>query len=313
MGKKKRTRCAKNTGGRRQYLKKELQELKPLSFLFLTIAGVINAFGVTIFLYPVRLYDSGISGLSMLLDQVTPSFFTLSLFLIVLNVPLFVLGMRRQGLAFTIHSIYAIGIYSLMSFLIMNVLPVDVDFVSPLAGSDLLLCAVFGGLISGTGSGLTIRFGGAIDGVDVLSVVFARKIGISIGSFVMLFNAVLYTVCGLVIHSWILPLYSIVTYFVGSKTVDYIVEGFDRSMCAMVVTNRAAEISTAFSESFGAGGTIISAVGGYSGEEKQVIYFIVNHFQINKLKRIVTGIDPTAFVSLQDVSDIVSARADSKQ
>ena len=207
MGKKKRTRCAKNTGGRRQYLKKELQELKPLSFLFLTIAGVINAFGVTIFLYPVRLYDSGISGLSMLLDQVTPSFFTLSLFLIVLNVPLFVLGMRRQGLAFTIHSIYAIGIYSLMSFLIMNVLPVDVDFVSPLAGSDLLLCAVFGGLISGTGSGLTIRFGGAIDGVDVLSVVFARKIGISIGSFVMLFNAVLYTVCGLVIHSWILPLY----------------------------------------------------------------------------------------------------------
>ena len=313
MGKKKRTRRAKNTGGRRQYLKKEMQELKPLSFLFLTIAGVINAFGVTIFLYPVRLYDSGISGLSMLLDQVTPSFFTLSLFLIVLNVPLFVLGMRRQGLAFTIHSIYAIGIYSLMSFLIMNVLPVDVDFVSPLAGSDLLLCAVFGGLISGTGSGLTIRFGGAIDGVDVLSVVFARKIGISIGSFVMLFNAVLYTVCGLVIHSWILPLYSIVTYFVGSKTVDYIVEGFDRSMCAMVVTNRAAEISTAFSESFGAGGTIISAVGGYSGEEKQVIYFIVNHFQINKLKRIVTGIDPTAFVSLQDVSDIVTARADSKK
>lgn len=313
MGKKERTRRAKNTGGRRKYLKKELQELKPLSFLFLTIAGVINAFGVTIFLYPVRLYDSGISGLSMLLDQVTPSFFTLSLFLIVLNVPLFVLGMRRQGLAFTIHSIYAIGIYSLMSFLIMNVLPVDVDFVSPLAGSDLLLCAVFGGLISGTGSGLTIRFGGAIDGVDVLSVVFARKIGISIGSFVMLFNAVLYTVCGLVIHSWILPLYSIVTYFVGSKTVDYIVEGFDRSMCAMVVTNRAAEISTAFSESFGAGGTIISAVGGYSGEEKQVIYFIVNHFQINKLKRIVTGIDPTAFVSLQDVSDIVTARADSKK
>ena len=281
-----------------------LREIRFVNFLFLLIAGIINAFGVSLFLYPVKLYDSGISGLSMLLDQVTPPALTLSLFLIIFNIPVFLVGYKKQGLSFTIYSLFAIGVYSLVSFLIMHVLPIDVNFVSPLAGADLLLCAVFGGLISGVGSGLTIRYGGAIDGIDVMSVIFAKKIGISIGSFVMAFNAVLYIVCGIVFQSWILPLYSIVTYFIGSKTVDFVVEGFDRSMCAMIVTDRAAEISDALSEHFKAGGTIVNAVGGYSRDEKQIIYFIVNHFQINKLKSIISGIDPKAFVSLQDVADV---------
>ena len=289
--------------------RKDLKELRPANFIFLTIAGVINAFGVTIFLYPVKLYDSGISGTSMLLDQVTPAHYELSLFLILLNVPIFLFGLKKQGIPFTVYSIYTIGIYSFIAYLIMEVLPIDVSFVSPLAGSDLLLCAIFGGVISGVGSGLTIRFGGAIDGVDVLSVTFAKKLGISLGSFVMIFNTILYIICGIVIQSWILPLYSIVTYFVGSKTVDFIVEGFDRSKCAMIVTTKADQISEALSHSFQAGGTIVSATGGYTKDSKQILYFIVNHFQINKLKKIVQGIDENAFISLQDVSDIIRKRS----
>ena len=286
-------------------LMRAFREIRWINFAFLTVAGTINAFGVTLFLFPVKLYDSGISGLSMLLDQVTPPALTLSFFLLLLNFPIFLFGLKKQGFAFTVYSLFTVAVYSLVSYLIMHVLPINVNFVSPLAGSDLLLCAVFGGLISGVGSGLTIRFGGAIDGIDILSVVFAKKIGISIGSFVMIFNALLYIICGIVIQSWILPLYSIVTYYIGSKTVDFIVEGFDRSTCAMIVTNKAEEISKALSENFDAGGTIVNAIGGYSKDEKQIIYFIVNHFQINKLKTIVTDIDKTAFVSLQDVSDIV--------
>lgn len=290
---------------RRKSLASELKEIRYVHFIVLTLAGIINAFGVSLFLFPVKLYDTGLSGLSMLLDQVTPPALTLSVFLIVLNFPIFLLGLKKQGVAFTVYSLYAIVVYALVSFLIMHVLPIDVDFVSPLAGTDLLLCAVFGGLISGVGSGLTIRYGGAIDGIDVLSVIFAKKLGISIGSFVMIFNAILYIVCGIVIKSWILPLYSIVTYFIGSKTIDYIVEGFDRSMCAMIVTTKAVEISEALSEQFRAGGTIVNAIGGYSKDEKQIIYFVVNHFQINRLKKTVTDIDEKAFVSIQDVSDIV--------
>lgn len=286
------------------------RELKPLNFLFLTLAGIINACGVVLFLFPVKLYDSGISGLSMLLDQVTPPFLVLSLFLLVLNLPIFLFGLKKQGVAFTVYSLYTIGVYSLTSFLIMHVLPIDVNFVSPLAGTDLLLCAVFGGLISGVGSGLTIRFGGAIDGIDVLSVVFAKKIGISIGTFVMIFNAILYVICGIVIQSWILPLYSIVTYFVGSKTVDFIVEGLNKSVCAMIVTNKARDISKALSDSFKSGGTIVDAVGGYSKERKQILYFVVNRFQIARLKKVVSETDPEAFVSLQDVSGIVKSDSD---
>lgn len=284
-------------------LKEQLREFKPVNFILLTIAGTVNAFGVTVFLFPVKLYDSGISGVSMLLDQVTPSQFTLSIFLLLLNIPIFLFGLKRQGIAFTVYSVFTVGIYSLVSYLIMNVLPVDVSFISPLAGTDLLLCAIFGGVISGIGSGMTIRFGGAIDGIDILSVVFAKKLGISIGSFV--FNTILYIICGIVIKSWILPLYSIVTYYVGSRTVDYIAEGFDREKCAMIVTTKAEDISNALSSAFGTSGTIVNAIGGYSKEEKDIIYFIINRFQINKLRQIVHEIDGKAFISLQEVSDVI--------
>ena len=286
-------------------VRNELKKLDLFTFIMLAAAGTINAFGVTIFLFPVKLYDSGISGLSMLLDQVTPTYLTLSIFLLVLNIPIFIFGLKRQGIPFTIYSIFTVGVYSFISYLIMEVLPIDVSFISPLAGSDLLLCAIFGGLISGIGSGMTIRFGGAIDGIDILSVVFAKRMGISIGTFVLLFNVILYIVCGIVIHSWILPLYSIVTYYVGSRTVDFIVEGFDRSKCAMIVTSKASKISDALSVNFETSGTIVNAIGGYSKKEKQIIYFIINHFQINKLKQIVHEIDDTAFIALQDVSDII--------
>lgn len=282
-----------------------LSELHIRNFLALTLAGMINAFGVTMFLYPVKIYDSGISGASMLLDQITPASFQLSMFLLLLNIPIFLFGLKKQGAAFTLYSIFTIGIYSLTSFLIMDVLPVDVDFVSPLAGQDLLLCAIFGGLISGIGSGITIRYGGAIDGIDVMSVIFAKKLGLSLGSFVMMFNTLLYVVCGLVIQSWILPLYSIVTYFVGSKTVDFITEGFNRAKCAMIVTTKAREISDSLAAMFKAGGTIVRATGGYSGRDKQIVYYIVNQFQIYKLREVVFQIDPHAFISLQDVSDII--------
>lgn len=282
----------------------EIKEIKPINFIFLLAAGIINAFGVTLFLFPVKLYDSGVSGLSMLLDQVTPAYLNISLFLIVINFPIFIFGAKKQGINFTLYSLFTIGIYSLFSYLIMNVFPIDVSLVSPLAGEDLLLCAIFGGVISGVGSGLTIRFGGAIDGIDVLSVVFAKKIGISIGTFVMIFNLVLYVICGFVIGSFILPLYSIVTYFVGSKTVDFITDGFDRSKCAMIVTTKANEITDALKENFGSSGTIVNAVGGYTKENKQIVYFILNRFQMNKLKEIIRAIDEKAFISFEEVSEI---------
>ena len=177
------------------------------NFLLLTVAGIVNAFGVVIFLAPVKLYDSGISGTAMLVSQLTPKWISLSLVLILLNIPIFLLGLKREGVVFTIYAIYAVLIYSIVAWIITDILPVDVTIVSPLAGSDLFLCAIFGGIISGCGSGLAVRFGGAMDGIDIIGVMFAKKLGLSLGSFVMAYNVILYIICGIVLDSWILPLY----------------------------------------------------------------------------------------------------------
>lgn len=287
-----------------------IKRIKLKNMIMLTIAGIINAIGITIFLSPVKLYDSGISGTSMLLAQITPDYLTLSMFLLVLNIPLFFYGLKKQGALFTFYAIYTVAIYSICSWLITDVLPIDVTIASPLAGTDLLLCALFGGMISGIGSGLALRFGGAMDGIEVLSVIFAKKIGISVGSFVMIYNILLYIVCGIAVNSWILPLYSIVTYGAALKTIDYIVEGIDRAKAAMIVTTMPNEICKALSEEFETGITTLDAKGWYSQNNKTMIYFIVNRFQIGKMKEIIHSIDEKAYISIYEVADVLSGNRD---
>ena len=279
-------------------------KLRITNILMLTLAGIVNAFGITIFLMPVNLYDSGISGTSMLLDQLTPQCLTLSIFLVVLNIPLFLFGLKKQGWVFTVYAIYAVCIYSVCAWLITDVLPIDVSFASPLAGTDLLLCALFGGVISGVGSGIAIRYGGAMDGIEVMAVIFAKRLGITVGTFVMIYNVLLYVVCGLVLNSWILPLYSIVTYAAALKTIDFIVDGLDRAKCAVIITEHPQEICGKLCEMFGSGITYLEAKGGYSNKEKSMIYFVVNRYQIVRLKETVYDIDPLAYITISEVADV---------
>lgn len=281
-----------------------------LNFVFLLLAGIVNAIGVTIFIAPVQLYDSGISGTSILLSQITPEYLSLSFFLLILNIPLLVYGMKRQGSVFTIYAIFAVATYAITAWLITDVLPVDVSIASPLAGTDLFLCAIFGGIISGIGSGIAIRYGGAMDGIEVIAVIFAKKIGMSVGVFVMIFNVILYIICGVVLGSWILPLYSIVTYAAASKTVDFVVDGLDLAKSAMIITTKPEEIGQAISNEFKIGLTILPAKGFYSGEQKTVLYAVVNQFQITKLKKLIKSIDKDAYVTITLVSDLIHGSKD---
>lgn len=285
---------------------KQLKKIRIINLMMLTVAGMVNAFGVTIFLTPVKLYDSGISGTSMLLDQITPDYLTLSIFLLILNIPLFLFGFKKQGWLFTLYAIYTVAIYSLFAWLITDVLPIDVSIASPLAGTDLLLCALFGGVISGIGSGLAIRYGGAMDGIEVMAVIFAKKLGITVGTFVMIYNVLLYVVCGFVLKSWILPLYSIVTYAAALKTIDFIVEGVDRAKCAIIITETPEEICKSLSKNFGSGMTYLEAKGGYSNRDKSMIYFVVNRYQVIRMKDIVHEIDPSAYITISEVADVFS-------
>lgn len=161
------------------------------------------------------------------------------------------------------------------------------------------------------GSGLAIRFGGAMDGIEVMAVIFAKRLGISVGTFVMIYNFLLYIICGIVIKSWILPLYSIVTYAAALKTIDFIVDGFDRAKCAMIITTHPDEICKTLSEEFESGMTKIEVHGGYSGKQKTMIYFIVNRFQVPKMKGIVHEIDPAAYITISEVADVFASNQSS--
>lgn len=282
-----------------------LKSLRYSNFIFLTLAGVVNAVGVTLMLAPAGMYDGGFSGTSILLSQLTP--LSMSLYLIILNVPFFLFGLKKLGAPFIVYSLYTVAVYSVFSYLFQSVLPIDFSNGSPIAGNDLLLCSVFGGIISGIGSGTTIRFGGAIDGVEVTAVVFAKKIGMTVGSFVMSYNVILYIVAGIVTKGWVAPLYSIVAYTVGLKAVDFIIDGFDKAKSAFIITDRHNEVADALTKEFGRGVTSIDATGHFSQSSKTVLFCVVNRFEVGKLKSIVSQIDSSAFLVINDVTDTLGS------
>lgn len=220
------------------------------SFALLLAAGIINAIGVTMFLAPVHLYDSGISGTSMLLWQITPERYTLSLFLLLLNTPLLSVRLAEAG-----HGLY--GVLPLGGAGVLRRIVSHYQRPPYRRFHCLALC--------GEGSAAVRpvrradfrhrqrydhRFGGAIDGVEVMAVIFAKGLGLTVGTFVMIYNVLLYIAIGCIFKSWVLPLYSIVTYCVAIKAVDFIVEGLDKAKSAMIVTNQETAISAALSEAF---------------------------------------------------------------
>ena len=129
----------------------------------------------------------------------------------------------------------------------------------------------------------------------------------------MIYNVILYIACGFIFESWVLPLYSIIAYYAALKTLDFIVEGISRSKAALIVTQKAADVSRALSDGFGCGVTEIPAKGGYSGTDRTVLYFVVNRFQIGKMRTIVHDVDPSAYITINDVADIFSANHDAKE
>lgn len=279
-----------------------MKKIRPTNLLLLMIAGVINAFGVVLFLMPKNLYDSGISGTAMLLSRLTN--LPLAVFLLVINVPLFIFGYKKQGKLFTIYSLWTVLVYSIASIFFE---PLIANGLSPIAADDILLCAVFGGLISGVGSGLTIRFGGAIDGIEVLAIIFAKGLNLTVGTFVMIYNCIIYVLAGILANSYVLPLYSIIAYAIGNYVVDFIVEGLDKAKSAMIITSKPKELSEALSLEFSHGVTHIESKGYYKNQNQTIIYFVVNRFQIAKMKNIINEIDPNAFVTITEVSEFMGS------
>lgn len=286
-------------------------KLKLGNFIGLTLAGIINSIGVCLFLSPLYIYDGGFSGTSVLLNRYIPAL-AQAVFLLLLNIPFYFLGRKKIGWEFLIYSLYAIGIYSLGTFIINEVIFVDgFPTGSPIVGKELILAAAFGGLLSGVGSGLVIKFGGALDGVEVMAVLFHKRLGISVGAFVMIYNAVLYILAAVIAsvktgeNEWAIALYSVIAYYVGLKTIDFIVEGMEKGKAAMIITENPRKLSEALSRELKRGITLWDSTGYYSGADKKMLYVVVNRFEIAKLKMLVSELDPKAFVSIMEVSEIM--------
>lgn len=277
-------------------------EIKITNIIFLIIAGVINATGVMLFLMPAGILDGGLSGTSMLIS--TQTGLKISIFLACLNLPLFLIGFKKLGLSFVIYSSVAIISYSLMSLVYQTVANVG-NVVFELMDKQILLGCIFGGIISGIGSGLTIRFGGAIDGVEVLAIMFAKKIGLTVGQFVMSYNMIIYCIACILMKDLATGMYSILSYAIGLKVVDFIVDGFDKGKSFTIITDMGEQVAEAISKQMGRGVTLVDSKGFYSGTQKTMLYCVVNRFETVKLKNIIAKVDSNAFISVGDISEVV--------
>ena len=276
---------------KRNFIKKEI-----LRYIFIFIGSIIAAVALEIFLVPNNIIDGGITGISIIMSHLTG--IPLSAFIIVLNLPFLIVGYKQIGKTFVLSS--GFGIVSL-SFWLSVFKPV------PGLTDDILLAAVFGGMILGIGVGLIIRNSGSLDGTEMVAIVLTRKSSFSVGEIVMFFNLFILSSAGLV-FGWDRAMYSLLAYYIAFKVIDITIEGLDEEKAAMIVSDNPDEIAEAILARLGRGVTFIQGKGGFSKEPKTIIYSVVTRLEISKLKSIVYEKDENAFLTISDVFDVMGGK-----
>lgn len=263
-----------------------------VNFIGLTIGSIVTALALQWFLVPNLIIDGGITGLSIIFSKLWD--IPLSFLVIVLNVPLFFIGVKHLGKRFFIHTTYSMLCFSLfLSYFEMF----------PPATEEMLLATVFGGALLGIGVGLIIRFGACNDGTESVAIVISKKSSFSVGEVVLVFNIIIYAIAGSV-FGLDRAMYSMLTYIIAYKVVDFISEGLEQAKAAMIITNHGNKLSKEIYQRLGRTTTTIKGKGLISGE-KEVLYCVITRVEIFELKHIVEELDESAFVTITDVSDII--------
>lgn len=263
--------------------------------IFILFAIVSAGFGLEGFLIPNSFIDGGVTGISLLLRHV--SGISLSVLLVVINLPFLIVGFSQIGKAFAIKSIVAIIGLALAIYFIPY----------PVVTTDKLLVAIFGGFFLGLGIGLSVRGGAVIDGTEVLAVYLTKRTGLTIGDIILIFNTIIF-LFGAYVLSVEIALYAILTYLAASKTVDFVIEGVEEYTGVSVISNKSEEIRLAIIENLGRGVTLYSGKRGYAkqGDELQkvdIVYTVVTRLELAKLKREIDKIDPDAFIFMNSIKD----------
>jgi uncharacterized membrane-anchored protein YitT (DUF2179 family) len=264
--------------------------------MLITLGAALMAVGLEIFLVPNHVIDGGIVGISIMLSYLTG--WKLGLFIFILNIPFFFIGYKQIGKTFALSTLYGIIILSIGTTLLHPV---------PAFTQDILLATVFGGIVLGIGVGMVIRYGGSLDGTEILAILFNKKLPFSVGEIIMFFNLFILGSAGFV-FSWDRAMYSLIAYFVAYKTIDITITGLDESKSVWIISDNSKEIGEAIMNRLGRGVTYIHGEGAYSGDDKKVIFCVINRLEEAKLKEIVTESDENAFLAVADIAEVRGGR-----
>ena len=263
-----------------------------LPFLLLTIGAAAAAFALEEFLVPFTILDGGIVGVSMILAQLTP--LKLGLYIVVLNVPFLLLGLKRLGWRFLVRALYAMVLFSVL---------LEVFAPLPAITDQDLLVVVFGGVLLGLGVGLILRAGGCLDGTEIVAMILSRKTSFSTGQIILGFNIIIYGVAGF-LFSIDRALFSLLTYFITSRIIDMVENGMEQGKALMIITDQGGHIADAIYEQLGRTCTLMEGSGMISGE-KTVLYCVLTRIEVPTVKQIIRDMDGSAFVTVTDVSEII--------
>ncbi|WP_374702559.1 YitT family protein [Bacillus sp. M6-12] len=264
--------------------------------LLITAGAVLMGVGLEIFLVPNNVIDGGIVGISIILSYITG--WKLGLFIFLLNIPFFFIGYKQIGKTFAFSTLYGISILSITTTLLHPVPPLT---------NDVLLATVFGGIVLGIGVGIVIRYGGSLDGTEILAILANKKLPFSVGEIIMFFNLFILGSAGFV-FSWDRAMYSLLAYFVAFKTIDITITGLDESKSVWIISDHFQEIGDAIINRLGRGVTYMKGEGAFSGDEKKVIFCVINRLEEAKLKDIVSENDPNAFLAVADIAEVRGGR-----
>lgn len=263
-----------------------------LSFFMLTLGAFLAALALETFLIPNTILDGGVTGVSIIISKLTE--IPISLLVLVLNIPFVYIGYKNLGRGFLGRTVYSMIAFSLFLELLKPLEPFT---------EVMLLATVYGGLLLGLGVGIVIHFGGCVDGTESVSIVISKKTSLSVGQIVLVFNLVIYTIAGF-IFGFDRAMYSLLTYFITFKVIDFVSEGLEQAKAALIVTSKGNNLSKEIYDRLGRTTTTIKGKGLISGE-KEVLYCVITRTEVFELKRIVDEMDESAFVTILEVSDII--------
>ncbi|WP_442970783.1 YitT family protein [Rossellomorea sp. LJF3] len=268
-----------------------LKEVLKRAFL-ITIGAMIMAVGLEIFLVPNQVIDGGIVGVSIMLSHITG--IKLGLFIFILNIPFFFIGYKQIGKTFAFSTLYGIIILS-----------ISTTFLHPVAAftQDILLASLFGGIVLGIGVGMVIRYGGSLDGTEILAILSSKRLPFSVGEIIMFVNLFILASAGFV-FSWDRAMYSLLAYYVAFKLIDITIKGLDESKSVWIISENYDEIGDALLHRLGRGVTYLKGEGAFSGDDKKVIFCVITRLEEAKLKDIVAEHDPSAFLAIADIAEV---------